>query len=405
MQLVENKYNYFLITSQNFPSGGAGASYLNLFCRGLKLNGFSIRVLLLKGFAFGSIKKNDHLINVTDYGVPFRYLGLIRRPGTNLLKLIDDFKSTLNLLIFLFSLIRNRKSVCVLVYNNELHSNLIIYTFTAICKIKLITFVPEYYDKSDFQSSFFRKMKWFGFLYNFNHLNKKSDKLIVFSFYLKDQYIKQGFPENKIFVQPNLTDFEYWEPARTSVKFTVGYSGTPYLKDGLLDLFEAVKLLQKQDLDVSLLVIGDSTYGKSLLPMLKAKCISLGIMEKVNFTGLVEASAVKRCLSECNILVITRPATIQTKAGFPTKLGEYFAVRRPILATNFGDIESYFEDGLDLVIAETGNPDSIASKIKFMLQNMELSEQISQTGYVKAKELLDYKESVKKLIRFINSTG
>lgn len=38
----------------NFPSGGAGATYLNLFCRGLKSNGYSVSVLLLKGYAFGN---------------------------------------------------------------------------------------------------------------------------------------------------------------------------------------------------------------------------------------------------------------------------------------------------------------------------------------------------------------
>jgi glycosyltransferase involved in cell wall biosynthesis len=404
MELVEKDYEYILITSQNFPRGGAGAAYLNLFCRGLKLNGCSIRVLLIKGFAFGSIKNNDHQKNVTDYGVPFRYLGLIRRPGNKFLKLFDDLKSVLSLVFILFSFLKKRKSVCLLIYNNELQSNIIIYSFASFFRIRLITFVPEYYDRSDFRDSFFRKLKWYGFLFNFKHLNRRSDRLIVFSYYLKDQYLKQGFPEHKVIVQPNLTDFDYWEPENSSVKYTIGYCGAPYLKDGLLDLFKAINLLQKQDLYASLLVVGDSTFGKSLLPDLKTKCSSLGISEKVIFTGLVETPAVKQYLSQCQLLAITRPSTIQTKAGFPTKLGEYFAVKRPVLVTDFGDINRYFQDGVDLVIAEAGNPESIASKIKFMLQNKEISDQISQSGYVKAKELLGYQKSVIRLIHFISST-
>jgi glycosyltransferase involved in cell wall biosynthesis len=245
-------------------------------------------------------------------------------------------------------------------------------------------------------------LKWYGFLYNFKHLNRKSDKLIVFSFYLKDQYLEEGFPEDRIIIQPNLTDFEYWETQNTPINYTIGYCGAPYLKDGLLDLFKAINLLQKQDLHVSLLVVGDSTFGKSLLPDLKLICNNLGISEKVTFTGLVELSLVKRYLSECQILAITRPSTLQTKAGFPTKLGEYFAVKRQVLATNFGDIERYFQDGEDIVIAEAGNPESIADRIKFMLLNREDSELISERGYLKAKKLLDYQESIKRLIHFIN---
>ncbi len=120
------------------------------------------------------------------------------------------------------------------------------------------------------------------------------------------------------------------------------------------------------------------------------------------FTGLVNSSSVKQHLSECKFLAITRPSTVQTKAGFPTKLGEYFATRRPILSTNFGDIERYFEGGVDLVIAETGNPESIAAKIKWMLRNNDALELISQTGYLKAKRLLDYQSAIKRIIEFIN---
>jgi len=404
MDLSETINEYVLITSQNFPKGGAGASYLNLFCRGLKLNGGYISVLLLKGFAFGNHTNSDQKNNITEYGVPYRYLGLTKRPESQFLKLYDDLRSIINLGIILFSFLKRRKSICLLIYNNELHSNIIIYSFARLSGIRIVTFVPEYYDKSDFQSSFFRKLKWYGFLYNFKHINKRSDKLIVFSFYLKVKYVKQGFPENKIIVQPNLTDFEYWKPEHTSFKYTIGYSGAPYLKDGLLDLFKAIYLLKNQDLHASLLVVGDSTFGKSLLPDLKTECNSLGITEKVVFTGLVDPSKVKSYLSECLILAITRPSTIQTKAGFPTKLGEYFAVQRPVLVTDFGDIESYFQDGVDLIVAEAGNPESIASRIKFMMQNMEITEQISRTGYIKAKELLDYRKSVERLVSFLSRT-
>ncbi len=46
-----------------------------------------------------------------------------------------------------------------------------------------------------------------------------------------------GFNEQKIIVQPNLTDFDFWSSDNAEIKYTIGYSGAPYLKDGLLDLF------------------------------------------------------------------------------------------------------------------------------------------------------------------------
>jgi glycosyltransferase involved in cell wall biosynthesis len=110
-------------------------------------------------------------------------------------------------------------------------------------------------------------------------------------------------------------------------------------------------------------------------------------------------------LSECRILAITRPSTIQTKAGFPTKLGEYYATGRPVLATNFGDMTKYFTDREEIVMAECGDPESIANKILWMLQNSEEVDKISVKGYEKAKKLLEYKNSVSRMIELINSSN
>jgi glycosyltransferase involved in cell wall biosynthesis len=402
--MVESKLkrDYILITSQNFPEGGAGATYLNLFCHGLKLNGCCVRVLLLKGFAFGNYAYKGSRNNITEYGVPYTYLAFTQRPVNQFLKVTEEFISLLRLTIFLFSLLWRRKSVTLLVFNSEIQSNIPIHLIARLFRIKLVKFVAEFIDKSQFRGSFLRKLKWYGFLVNFKYLNKKSDKLIVFSFFLKEEYIKMGFNENKIIVQPNLTDFDFWSSEGAEIKYTIGYSGAPYLKDGLFDLFNAVSFLRHEGINVTLLVIGDATFGKSLIPALRDECRKLNIPEIVFFTGLVDSLQVKKYLSECRFLAITRPSTVQTKAGFPTKLGEYFAAKRPILSTNFGDIERYFEDGVDLVIAKTGNPESIAVKTKWMLQNNDALELISLSGYNKAKKLLDYQSAIKRIIEFIN---
>jgi len=395
---------YILITSMNFPSGGAGATYLNLFCRGLKSNGYSVSVLLLKGYAFGNYTYNGPRKNITDDGIPYTYLGFKQRPVNQFLKLFDELLSILRLIIYLFSLINKRKSINLLIYNGEAQYNIPIYLIAKIFSIRTSKFVAEIIDESEFKGSFLRKLKRYGYILNFKYLNKISDKLIVFSFYLKNEYLKMGYNENNIIVQPNLTDFEYWEPTNTELKYSLGYSGAPYLKDGLYDLFKAISLLHEKNINVTLLIIGDAIFGKSLIPDLKVECKRLGISEKVTFTGLLESSLVKQYLSECKILAITRPSTIQTKAGFPTKLGEYYATKRPVLATNFGDMDKYFTDGLDIIMAECGNPESIALKIIWMLKNNKELDLISRRGYDRAYQLLEYKKSVNRMINLL-STG
>lgn len=395
---------YILITSMNFPTGGAGATYLDLFCRGLKLNGCSVSVFLLKGFAFGNYTYQGPRKNITGEGIPYTYLGFKQRPDNIFLKLCDEFISFVRLIILLASLIPDRKTINLFVYSSEIQFNIPISIFTKIFRIKTSKFVAEIIDKSEFKGSFFRELKRYGYNFNFKYLNKIADKLIVFSYYLKNEYLNMGFDENNIIVQPNLTDFNYWESPANEIRYDIGYSGAPYLKDGLFDLFKAISLLNKKQIKVTLLVIGDATFGESLIPPLKIECENLDISEQITFTGLVESLSVKKYLSECRILAITRPSTIQTKAGFPTKLGEYYATGRPVLATNFGDMTKYFTDGKEIVMAECGDPESIAQKILWMVQNSEELDKISGKGYEKAKKLLEYKNSVSRMIKFINSS-
>ncbi len=148
--------------------------------------------------------------------------------------------------------------------------------------------------------------------------------------------------------------------------------------------------------------MGDATFGRSLIPGLKAECNRLGIEDLITFTGLVNSREVRSLLSKCQILAITRPDTIQTRAGFPTKLGEYFALGKPVLATRFGDIEKYFKDGSDVILAECGSPSSIGAKLEWMLQNDGRLEEIAQNGNRTANHLLEYKNSMKRILEFLS---
>lgn len=382
----------------NFPRGGAGATYLNLFCRGLKSNGHNVKVLLLKGHAFGNFTYNGPRKNITEDGIPFTYLGFTQRPENKILKIIDELLSFVRLISFLLSLTGQRKSVSLLIYNSDLFYNVPIHFISRLLRVRLIKFVAEYIDKSEFGGSLIGLIKRASYFLNFNYLNKLSDKLIVFSFYLNDLYLKMGYNETNIIVQPNLTDFDFWKIPVTGSKYTLGYSGAPYLKDGLSDLFGAIRLLKRETNErISLLIIGDAVFGESLIPSLKEECTRLGISENIVFTGLVESSNVKKFLSECSILTITRPSTVQTKAGFPTKLGEYFATGKPVLATDFGDMNRYFRDGRDITMAECGNIRSIADKIKWMVSNPDNLSEIADRGYNRAWELLEYNNSVRRI--------
>jgi glycosyltransferase involved in cell wall biosynthesis len=391
-----------LITSSNFPRGSAAANYLNLFCRGITERGTSIEVFILKGFFLGYQHTADTKKNVTDYGVCYSYLGFVNRSSNKLIKILGDLYSFFSLGFLLLSLFRDRKNITVFAYNNEIHHSILLNLYCRLVRIKIVTFVPEYYDPSEFTGGILKRLRWYSFLINFNYVNRWSDKLIAFSSFIKNKYIEKKYPEHNIMIQPNLTDFDFWYSESASTDFTIGYSGTPYKKDGIEDLLTAVGLLNKNNIGISLLIVGDVVNENSIIPSLRDLCDKLGIRKSVTFTGYVPIEDVKKWLNKCEILAITRPNIVQTVAGFPTKIGEYFACSKTVLSTKIGDVGNYFRDREEIIFAESGNPKSIAENIEWILSNRDKCREIAKNGNRKARELLDYQTRVPSMIDFIN---
>lgn len=390
-----------LVTSSNFPRGSASANYLNLFCKGVVLSGRKIEVYLLKGFFLGGRKTNDAKRNVTSYGVKYTYLNFVNRPSGKFLKLSGDVYAFFCLTSLLFLLLSRRKQTTVFAYNNELYHSILLNCFCRLAGIKVVTFVPEYYDVSEFSGSITKKLRWYGFLINFHYLNRLSSRLIVFSNFIKSKCIEKKYPENKILVQPNLTDFDFWKAVKQDLVFTIGYSGTLYKKDGIEDLLTAISILRKRDLKINAIIVGDVVNEKSIIPFLISFCRNLGIEDAVTFTGLVSLEEVKNLLNKCMILALTRPNIVQTIAGFPTKLGEYFACGKIILSTKVGDAGSYFNDRDEIVFAVAGNPYSIAENLEWIINHKQEVKGIAENGYRKADDLLNYKKIVPSIMQFV----
>ena len=393
-----------LITSANFPKGSAAANYLNLFCKGLVLAGQNIEVYLLKGYFLAGRKTLDSRKNITDYGVPYTFLAFVNRSSNKLAKIIEDLRGMASLIILLFSLLKGRKKTTIFAYNNESHHSILLNSYCKLAGIRLVTFVPEYYDISEFSGNLFHRLRWYSFLLNFHYINRLSDKLIVFSNYIKSRYLEKKYPEKDILVQPNLTDFDFWNLNQDGSSYTIGYSGTPYKKDGIEDLLTAISILRKKNIDVNAVIIGDVVNEKSIIPSLKGFCEKLGIEKSVTFTGLVLLEEVRDWLNKCQILAITRPNIVQTVAGFPTKLGEYFACKKVVLSTRIGDVSQYFRDRNEIVFAESGNSQSIADGIEWILENQESGRKIALNGNRRAAELLSYKSRVPVMFEFVKGS-
>jgi len=398
--------NIVLITS-GFPYGGASANLLRYFVFCLKEVGHNIEVFQPTGAYYGKKLDQQSVRQGNIGGVNYRRLCFIHHPRNYLGKILDNFLGLL--LTFLYLLKRklaNRLDL-IIVYDTSFSASLIHVLSKLLLAKKLIIILPEFYERPDSKPLSLSMLKWYNFYFGIKYIARHADKIIVLSSYLKT-YMELRLKSHKdILIMPNLTD-----PTRfniTNIKnfkndcITIGYVGTPGRKDGIFDLIRSFGTINKKNPKTHLLIIGDLTNGDTIVPQLRKYALDYGIDENsITFTGLTSHIKIPGLLLSCQICIITRPNGVFAEAGFPTKLGEYFACRKPVVITRIGDMQIYFKDKEHVVFAEPENIDSIVRAIEYLINNPIKANEIGINGYKWMDENLNFINQSKKISKFLN---
>jgi len=393
--------NIKIVTYNNFPFGGASANFVRNLA--FTLLDDNVEVLLPTGNYYGNVpsytNKRNNKINTTYY----RFILFLKHPKNYLGKFLDlFFGSTLLFFYIIKKAIKNEIDL-IIKYDVGFISDIFLIIIGKIFNIKLVYIIVEYYKRPVNSLFSFSYLKWVNFYLGINYLPKYSDGVIVLSHFLKNYIEKRFLYKNPLLVQPNFVDSKlYVETKNNDKNKIIGYCGVLNSKDGIYDLLKSFQILSQKFPFIKLIIIGDITNGKTILPRLRDYVSELNVEDNVQFTGLVHSSKVPNLLSNCDILVFPRQSGTFAEAGFPTKLGEYFATRKPIVATKVGDIVSYFTDKKELVLADPNNPDSLANGIEYLLLNKEEGCRIGQEGYSWMIKNLDIYSVSKKISGFIN---
>ncbi len=187
-----------------------------------------------------------------------------------------------------------------------------------------------------------------------------------------------------------------------SSKFTIGYCGTiSNYKDGFDILLASLRHV-KGDLQrrIRLLVIGDSNRKEETLGSFERGVADSGMEIEVQFTGRIENSEVMNFLTDCNLLVLTRPDNLQTRYGFPSKLPEYLSTGRPVLVSKVSDIPVYLKDRVSAYLLDEVSPSTVAGKIEYIMQNYAEATEVGRRGYEVAKAVFNNEVQGRRVVEF-----
>jgi glycosyltransferase involved in cell wall biosynthesis len=222
-------------------------------------------------------------------------------------------------------------------------------------------------------------------LTRFEHLNlEAAARIFVVAEVERRNLLRVGVPDEKIIVNPNGVDTEKFRPgvggpaARRELgvledEILAGFVGTFGPWHGVLALAEAIALMPA-DSKVRYLLIGAGKLREEFQRIVSAA----GREQQVIFAGHVEHERVPALLDACDILLSPHVPLEDGSEffGSPTKLFEYMAMGKGIIASRLGQIGEMLVNEKTALLVEPGNERELAKAITRLSSSRELRESL-----------------------------
>jgi glycosyltransferase involved in cell wall biosynthesis len=222
-------------------------------------------------------------------------------------------------------------------------------------------------------------------LERYEQLNlKAATRIFVVSEVERRNLEKRGVNPDKIIINPNGVDPSIFHPGVGGSELrrklglrdndvVVGFVGTFGPWHGVLVLAEAIRTLVA-DPPVRFLMVGSGSLHAQVQQML-ADETNAG---RVIFTGPVGHLEVPELLDACDILVSPHVPLADGSEffGSPTKLFEYMAMGKGIVASRLGQIADVLDDGDTALLVEPGDAAALASAVRRLAESPELRRRL-----------------------------
>lgn len=219
-----------------------------------------------------------------------------------------------------------------------------------------------------------------------------ADLIVVVSQVLQDELVSRGIERAKVVVIPNGVDTEQYSPQvdgaairqqyRLEGKTSVGFIGTFGRWHGAEVLVEAFGRLVRDcpaygDY-VRLFLVGD---GK-MMAQVKQLITTWGLEDVCILTGLVPQAVAPSYLATCDIYVAPHVPNPDGSPffGSPTKVFEYMAMGKGIVASQLGQIGDVLEHDRTAWFVPPGDCDGLKDGLKVLIDDPQRRDRLGQAA-------------------------
>jgi glycosyltransferase involved in cell wall biosynthesis len=206
-------------------------------------------------------------------------------------------------------------------------------------------------------------------------LLRRADAVITLTPAMKQELVRRGADERRIFVAPNAVDVDALVPVPRDLELArslalppdepvIGYAGSFVDYEGLELLVEAVGLLRSGGLRCHLLLVGDGLA----LPVVEQRVADLGLQGHVTLAGRVPHAEVARYYGLMDVCPFPRKPLPVCELVSPLKPFEAMALGKAVLVSSVSAMADAIEPGVNGHVFAKGDVADLAAKLRHMLE-------------------------------------
>src|SRR6266581_3190927 len=178
----------------------------------------------------------------------------------------------------------------------------------------------------------------------------------IFPFRMSREHDFTGEPRNKCFV--------------------IMYHGSLVERNGLEVAIDALERVRKTVPTIELHIFGSKTH---FLERMMRKVRDNNLQDLVRYFGPKRLEDLVTAINSCDIGVIPNHRNTFTEINTPTRIFEYLALGKPVIAPRTQSIRDYFGDE-ELIFFDVGDANDLARRIEFAFSNPGEVGQIVERG-------------------------
>jgi glycosyltransferase involved in cell wall biosynthesis len=196
--------------------------------------------------------------------------------------------------------------------------------------------------------------------------SKCVDVYIAATEFSRQKLIQGGLSETQVAIKPNFF-LSIPEPSYTHGDYAV-FFGRLSVEKGVRTLLSAWKQLH-----VPLKIVGDGTLREEVISAIKAQSGS-----SLEFLGFCPHDQCLDLLKHAMFMVMPS----EWYEGFPMTIREAFASGKPVVASRMGAMAEIVNDGKTGLLFEPGNPDDLATKVRWLAEHKDIAVQMGKSARV-----------------------